>query len=139
MAIKSYDPTKVSVTVNLVPITGFADGDMIMVEYETDENSKHVGTGGEGRFLESKDRSGVCTIRLADYSASNAALQLVRDLNVEVPITITDKTSNADLFFTAGAKCQKVPNFGKGQEAQMNEWPFIFIKGTIVHTGAADL
>lgn len=139
MARKTYDPNKVSVTVNLVPISGFADGEMIVVEYETDENSKHIGTGGEGRFIKSHDRSGTINIRLADYSTSNAALQLVRDLDVEVPITVTDKTSNADLFFTSGAKCQKLPNFVKGAKAQMNEWPFLFIKGIITHTGASEL
>lgn len=139
MAKKTYDPLKVTVTINGVPLNGWADGDMVMVEYDADQTTKHIGTGGEGRFVKSNDVSGVCTFRLADYSDSNAVLTLIRNVDIEVPITITDKTSNADLFFTTGAKLQKTPAFGKGNEAKMNEWPFIFLKGTIDHTGAADL
>ncbi len=139
MGKKTYDPNKVNVSVNLVPITGWADGDMIVVEYDTDHNTKHIGTGGEGRFIKSHDLSGVCNIRLADYANSNAALTLVREVDVEVPIAITDKTSNADLFITTAAKLQKTPGFMKGNEAKMNEWPFIFIKGTMIHSGAGEV
>lgn len=139
MATKSYDPTKNIVTINQVPITGWSDGDMITVTFNNDFTDTHVGTGGEGRFIDRKDRSGVCTMRLADYSPANAALQLIFELNVEVAISIVDKTSNGDSFFTPGAKIGKIPDLVKGAEAKTNEWPWKFHKGKITHAGAAEL
>ena len=139
MAKTVYDPTKVSVSINGVAITGWADGDMVTAEYEVNSISKHIGTGGEGRFIRSLDVSGQCTIRVSDYSNANAALSLINRVGVPVAITVTDKTSNGDLFFTEGAMVQKVPALAKGAEAKMNEWVFEFLRGDIVHAGAADL
>lgn len=139
MTKQFYDPTKVSVSVNKVGITGFADGDIFTAEFTTNKVSKHIGTGGEGRFILSKDVSGTCTIRLADYSNANAGLSVIDKAGVPVAITVTDKTSNGDLFFTEAAMVQKVPNFQKGNEAKMNEWVFEFIRADIVHSGAADI
>jgi len=135
----AYDPTKVSIAVNGVGITGFADGDMFTASYATNKTSTHIGTGGEGRFIVSKDVSGVCTIRLADYSNANAGLQVVDKTGVPVALTVTDKTSNADLFFTEAAMVQKVPDMQKGNEAKMNEWVFEFVRADIVHSGAKDI
>jgi hypothetical protein len=134
-----YDPTKVSVSVNSVGITGFSDGDMFMAELTTDKITGHIGTGGEGRFIESKDRSGTCTIRLADYNNANAALTAIDTAGVPVAITVTDKTSNADLFFTEAAMVQKTPNFEKGAEAKTVEWVFQFLRASIIHSGAAEI
>jgi hypothetical protein len=134
-----YDPTKVSISVNGVGITGFADGDMFTAEFATNKTSTHIGTGGEGRFILSKDASGTCTIRLADYSNANAALSIIDTVGIPVALTCTDKTTFGDLFFTEAAMVQKVPNLQKGNEAKMNEWVFEFIRANIVHTGAADI
>jgi hypothetical protein len=139
MAFLQYDPTKVTVTVGPVAMGGWADGEMITVEYSTDERSKHIGTGGEGRHIRSADKSGTIMIRLADYSPSNAVLQTVNAVDEPVPITVTDKTSNADLFFAESCALVKVPNMVKGAEASINEWTFQFISGTIAHTGAQEV
>ncbi len=139
MALKSFDPNKCIVTINLVPITGWSDGDMINVSFNTDKTNTHVGTGGEGRFIDMKDRSGVCTMRLSDYSPANAVLQLISDINVEVAISIVDKTSAGDTFFTSGAKIGKDPDLVKGAETKTNEWPWKFHKGKITHGGAAEI
>ncbi|MCK4960788.1 MAG: hypothetical protein KAT00_15350 [Planctomycetes bacterium] len=134
-----YDPIKVSISVNGVPVTGWADGDIFTADYEVNKVDKHVGTGGEGRFIVSKDVSGTATIRVADYSDANASLSLIDTVGVPVALTCTDKSSNGDLFFTEAAMVQKVPPLGKGNEAKINEWVFVFIRGTIVHAGVADI
>ncbi len=139
MAQKSFDPTKCITTINQVPITGWSDGDMINVTFNTDFTDTHVGTGGEGRFIDKKDRSGVITMRLSDYSPANAALQVIQELNIEVAISVVDKTSAGDSFFTVGAKIGKPPDLVKGAEAKTNEWPWKFHKGKITHGGAAEL
>jgi hypothetical protein len=134
-----YDPIKVSISINGVPITGWADGDIFMADFATNKTSTHIGTGGEGRFIVSKDASGTCTIRVSDYSLANAGLTVIDTVGVPVAITCTDKSSAGDVFFTEAAMVQKVPEFSKGNEAKMREWVFEFIRANIVHVGAADI
>jgi len=134
-----YDPAKVNVNLGGFPIRGFADGAMITIEYNTDQRSVHVGTGGEGRHIRSKDKSGVATIRLADYSDSNDTMNLIHLADIPVPLTVTDKTTTAGLFFAASAMIQQVPAMEKSNEASMNEWTVQFISGNIVHSGAKDV
>lgn len=139
MANQQYDPAKVSVVVGVATMRGFADGSMISAEYENDENTKHIGTDGQGRHIKSSDRSGQITIRLADYSVSNAALTALHVADVPFPIVVTDKSSNADVFFADSCKVAKRPPIEKSNEAVMNEWIFNFIRGEITHTGAAQV
>jgi len=137
--IVQYDPTKVSVVMGGVPLRGFADGDMVSIEYTNDQRSVHVGTQGEGRHIKSNDLSGTATVRLADYSPSNDALMLIHRADTPLPLVVTDKSTNAGLFFAASAMVQRVPNMVKGSEASMNEWVLEFVKGEINHSGAKDV
>lgn len=143
MALKTFDPTKCITTIGGVPISGWADGDMISVSYDTDRASKHVGTGGEYRFIKSKDLSGVVTIRLADYSPLNKVLDNIEKSGLQVPISIVDKTTVSpgnpgDTFFTPAVELQKQPDFVKGAEAKMNEWNWIYGKGVMTRSGSAE-
>lgn len=134
-----YDPTKVSVVIGVgvgATIRGFADGSMVSAEYTEDENMIHIGTDGYGCHIPSANKSGEVTVRLAAYSPSNAFLTALHLSGVPFPITVTDKSSNADLFFADSCKVKKRPPFEKSNEATMNEWVFNFIRGEIVHSGA---
>jgi hypothetical protein len=133
-----YNPLKVSVIIGGVPVSGWADGDMVIAAYDADHTTKHVGNGGEGRLIETNDRSGTLTVRLSDYSQVNGAMSVIDQAGLPVPIIVTDKTSVGDLFTTSAAKLQKTPDLRKSNEAVMNEWVFVFIKGTIIHSGAKD-
>lgn len=137
--ITQYDPTKVSIIFGGVPLRGFADGDMVTIEYTNDNRSVHVGTQGEGRHVKSNDLSGIATVRLADYSPSNDALMLIHRADTPLPFIVADKSTNAGLFFAASAMVQKVPNMVKSNEASMNEWVIQFVKGEINHSGAKDV
>ena len=137
--VAQYDPTKVSVVIGVgagATIRGFADGAMITAEYTNDENTVHVGTDGQGRHIESADKSGQITVRLADYSPSNAVLTALHLSKVPFPVTVTDKTTTADLFFADSCKIAKRPPMEKSNEATMNEWVINFIRAEIVHSGA---
>jgi hypothetical protein len=143
MALKSFDPTKCITTVATVPVSGWADGDMIVVSYTTNATSTHVGTGGEYRFIDSKDLSGTITIRLADYSPLNTVFDNIVKSGLQVPISVVDKTTQApgipgDTFFTPAAKNQKIPDMMKGNEAKMNEWIWEFGKGVMTRAGSAE-
>jgi hypothetical protein len=138
MAFSQFDPKKTTVIVGTAAMRAFADGEMINVEFTVDKRSKHIGTDGEGRHIKSADASGVATIRLADYSPSNAVLNTIDLADEPVPITMTDKSSTADLFFAESCMLVKVPNMVKGAGAVMHEWQFQFINGTVTHTGAIE-
>ena len=133
-----FDPAKVNIIVGVDTVTGIADGTMIEVEYVNDNRSMHIGTQGEGRHIESKDRSAIITIRLADYSASNDAFQLLGVAGVPVPIIVRDKTTKLGLAFAESCTVQKVPVWGKGDTTTINEWPFNAIRTNIVHSGDKD-
>ena len=133
---KQYDPTKVSVLIGASAARAFADGEMVTVEFSTDKRTKHIGTDGEGRHIKSADKSGTVTVRLASYSPTNLAILALDALDGPFPITLTDKSSNADLFFAASCTLSKIPNMVKGAEESVNEYIFNFIKGEIVHSGA---
>ena len=144
MAQKTYDPTKNISTIATVPITGWADGDMIIVSYETNSVSKHVGTGGEYRFIKSKDMSGTVTVRVADYSPINKVLDNIEKNGLAVPFSTVDMTTVSpgnpgDSFFTPEIMLQKMPDLAKGAEAKMNEWVYEFGKGVMTRSGAAEL
>lgn len=136
--MSSYDPAKVNLIVGGIPVTGFADGTMIEVEYVNDNRSMHIGTQGEGRHIESKDRSAIFTVRLADYSASNDAFALLDLAGVPVPILVQDKTTKAALAFSESCTVRKVPLWGRGDTTTINEWPFQAIRANIVHSGDID-
>ena len=138
MGFKQYDPKKVIMTVGTTTVRGFADGEMINIEYTEDQRSKHIGTGGEGRHIKNQNLSGVCSFKLSDYSPTNAAFQTIHNADTEVPITIVDKTSIGSGFFAASCMVQKVPAFARGKEATEPEWMFQFIKGEITHSGAIE-
>lgn len=136
--MKQYDPKKVSTIIGVIAARGFADGVMIEVEFDEDERSKHIGTDGEGRHVKSANKSGKITIRLADYSPTNAVLTTLDTLDVPFPITIIDKTSNGALFFAESCAIIKPPNFVRGKEASENEWPIQFINGKMIHSGGKE-
>jgi len=133
-----YDPSKVSVILGVAPVRGFADGEMVTVEYSEDKRSVHIGTDGRGRHIKSKNRSGTVTVRLADYSPSNATITTLDLVDEPFPITIIDKRSNGDLFFASSCALKKIPNLAKGDSPAMNEYVFNFVSGTVTHMGAKE-
>jgi hypothetical protein len=139
MAFKSYDPKKVSVTAGGLPLSAFADGEMITVEFTNDFATKHIGTDGQGRHVHTADRSGQITIRLAGYSPSNGTLQNVYEAKAPIAIAVTDKSSLADLFFAESCLLVKLPNMVKGKEETEYEWVYQFIRGDVKLTGAAEV
>jgi hypothetical protein len=139
MAFKQYDPSKVSVIIGTIIARAFADGEFVMVEFDVDKRTKHIGTDGQGRHILGLDRSGKITIRLADYSPTNDSIMLLDELDQPFPITVTDKTTDAGLFFADSCTLTKTPNFARGKEATENEYVFQFINGRVVQSGATEV
>lgn len=136
----NFDPAKVTMqiisTSNSFPVRGWADGQMFTIEFDTEQFSKHVGTGGAGRHIESKDKSGTGTIRLADYSPTNDELNDLANTKETFTVQCTDKTTKQGAGKYRQCHIFKKPDFTKDAVSFMNEWQISFIKGEITHSGA---
>lgn len=71
MAIKQYDPKKVAVIFAGLPLSGFAPGTFVKVEYNEDAFSLEVGADGETTRVKNANMSGKITVTLMASSASN--------------------------------------------------------------------
>jgi len=134
-SIQKYDPSKVTITVGTNIMRGFGESAMVEVEYSEDHYSMHIGVDGNGRHVKILNTSGTVTVTLADYSPSNRALSVMRDLDIAMPITLTDKTTKDDSFFAQSCMLVKTPNMVKAKEAGEYTWVFQFIKGKVFLTG----
>lgn len=139
MAIETYRPSKVGIVINGVPITGWADGDILSIEPIADQHSLHVGTGGEFGVVGSEDGSFRAVFRVMDYSRVNPVFELIKNARVAVAIAVGDKSSAGTFFATDSAYLQKAPPLVKGAEAKVNEWPFICGRGTSYHGGGKEI
>lgn len=138
---KSYDPKKVNVTF-VHPVLGphtvraFGDGTMVQVSYNADFGTVFVGTQGEGRHVESADRSGQATVSIADNSPSNGFFSNAVKSKTPMALTVTDKSSNADLFYAGSVMIGTLPDMTKANENTVNEWVWNFTKGEMNRSGA---
>jgi hypothetical protein len=139
MAFEQYNPTKVSVIIGAIIGRAFADGEMITVEFAEDKRSMHIGTDGQGRHIRNMNASGTITIRFADYSPTNDLIMALDKADQPFPITVTDKSSTAGLFFADSCTLSKIPNFVRGKEATENEYVFNFTNGTVFQSGATEI
>lgn len=136
-----YDPQKVTVQC-VHPVVGphkcraFGDDNMVEAAYNTDFGSVFVSTDGEGRHIKSADRSGTITIPVADNSPTNEYFTAVVAAGEPMAVTVTDKSSKADLFFAGSVSLKTMPNMSKGRDNTVNEWVWNFTNGKMVRSGA---
>lgn len=131
-----WNPEKTSVVVGTHKCRAFGEDNMVDAGFANPMGSVFVSTDGDARHVDSADRSGDVVIPLAANSPSNAVLTAIFAANEAVPITVTDKSSKADLFFAGSCKIKDLPRFVKKKGNTVNEWTFNFTKGKIAHTGA---
>jgi hypothetical protein len=139
MGFKQYDPTKVTTIIGAITARAFADGEMITVTFTEDKRSVHVGTDGQGRHILNKNASGTITVRLADYSPTHDLIMALDAADQPFPMTVTDKTTTAALFFADSCTLSKIPDFTRGKEATEVEYVFNFVNGTVFHSGATEV
>lgn len=124
--MKTYDFKSVAVIVGGRIISGFAEGDAIGVERDTDAWTEQVGAEGEVTRSKSNNKMGKITLRLQQASESNdvlmglyAADQLS---NAGVfPVLIKDN-SGRQLHAAEQAWIKKLPAAPLGQESAAREW-----------------
>lgn len=128
MALRVYDPKLVIITLGSIPMSGFADGTFLNVDYNEDAFSLQVGSDGEGTRTRSNNNSARVSISLMQSSASNDLLSALHELDKAapggigaVPLLIKD-LSGRSLFVAEKAWIVKAPAAEFGREAAAREW-----------------
>lgn len=137
----SFDPLKVTVQC-VHPVAGghkvraYGDDTMVDAGFTSDFGSVFVSTDGEARHIDSADRSGDIVIPVADNSPSNLFFTTVIESKIPMTVTITDKSSKADLFYAGSVKLKTMPRMVKKKGNTVNEYTWNFTKGKMVRAGA---
>ena len=131
--VRTYDPKAVALIVGGVPIGGFADGTFLKVSRSSDSFTKITGVDGVVSRSHIHDRSGECTITLAQTSPSNDILSALYKVDEEsnagvVPILIKDNNptlgSVGSTFVAAKAWIRKLPDAEYAKEVSNRDWVF---------------
>lgn len=126
MAVRSYDPKSVIITIGGVPISGFADGTFLEVTADTQQFTKIVGADGFTTRVKSNNYGGVMTLTLSQSSPSNDVLSSIlaadRASNLGVvPILIKD-LSGTTIIFSGTGWIQQFPDVVFGNEINNRAW-----------------
>lgn len=126
---KVYDADQVTVVLANIPIdSGYADGEFLRIEQDSNDFSDYVGTDGEVTRSKTNDRRATITLILAQSSTGNAILSALNNLDREASggagigtMLIRDKQGTS--IYTA-SKCwiAKPPNVTFGRETSTREW-----------------
>ena len=121
-----YDPKDVHVIISGIPMTGFGDGDKVIVEPVTKENYKsHCGVDGDVSFSKVNDDRAMMTVRLKQSSPSNIVLEgLLRSPSL-FPISVINKRGGAYTGGAAECLIAEKSSVKFGAEEQVKEWKII--------------
>lgn len=126
--MKDYDPTEVTVSFAGITIQGFADGEFVRVEQDTDDFTDVVGTDGEVSRSKTSDRRATVTFLLMQTSATNILLSALSNADRDAPggagvgaLYIRDRQGTS-LHRAAEAWIQKPPNVSYDRTPGPREW-----------------
>lgn len=126
MALRTYDPASVVVSIAGVPISGYADGTFVSVDRDDDAFTKVTGADGNTTRIKSNNRSGFLTLTLLQSSPSNDILSGLAQLDEAtnagvVPVLVKDMSGNS-IYFSAQGWIRKYPTSDFGKEINNREW-----------------
>jgi len=127
----TYDPTKLTVIVGGVIVSGFIDGDFITAKRDEDLYMKRVGADGHVARARNGNKSGSIEIKLLQSSpAVNELSELVAldnflfDGDILIPIQIVSPGDGAELVVSTQSWLKTPPEIVFGKE--VGERSFLF-------------
>ncbi len=131
MSFKIYDADQVTLNVVGIPITsGYADGEFLRVEKETDDFTDVVGTDGSVTRSKTKDERATITVVLMQTADSNAVLAALSLVDRAAPngagvgaLFIRDRQGTS-LYEADELWISKSPDATFDREATSREWTF---------------
>ncbi len=142
MATKTYDSSRVIITVGPHIITGYAEDSFVTVEEMGDGITSVVGANGEKARSMSQNRSLTITLSLLQTSKSNDALSSLHDFDRAsggrgtFPLQITDLTGRT-MISDASSWIVKKPNSEFGPTVNGREWTIETSNDAIYYVGGA--
>ena len=127
MAVKTYNPSRVTVVMNGFPMTGFADGTFVNITMQSDGITTSVGADGEIARAINTDRRCTVTISLQQTSPGNAYLSTLFSMDTLTcggtigPILIQDLCGET-LFMAAQAWVVKPADVEFSKEISTRAW-----------------
>jgi len=126
MALRTYDPRSVIVSIGGVPMSGYADGTFLTVDRDEDAFSKVTGADGYSTRVKSNNRGGSLTLTLKQSSPSNDVLSGFANLDElsnagVVPVLVKDTSGNS-IYFSATGWVKKYPSSEFGKELNNRDW-----------------
>lgn len=85
MTVKNYDPKSITQVFAGIPITGYAKGTFVSIEFNEDAFALTVGADGEGCRSRTNNRSAKITFTLMQSSPSNDLLSAMHNLDQMSP------------------------------------------------------
>ncbi len=133
MALKTFDPKKVSITFGAGILTGFADGTFITVEQVEDSFSETTGPDGEVVRVASNNPLKIVVLTFQQSSDSNSFLSAVHQLDIRtnqgvLPFAL--KEIDGDTIVLSGrAYIRKFANIEFAKEVTNREWTIVLAEG----------
>lgn len=126
MAVRTYDPKSVVITVGGIPMSGYADGTFCEVTRDDVAFTKVVGADGTTTRVKSNNTGGSLVITLKQSSPSNDVLSGFAQADElanagVVPILVKDLSGNS-IYFSATGWIQKVADSTFGNEINNRTW-----------------
>lgn len=139
--LKTYDPSRVILTIGGHRVTGFAPGTFINIVRSQNNFDGQVGPDGVDYIRTKKnDRSALMTFQLQQTAGSNRVLSnlATRDevsADGVVPCQILDELSPDTIFVTGKAWIQKPPDGAYGDSPQPRSWQVMMVEVPMTHGG----
>lgn len=130
MSVKTYMPDEVTIAIGPVLIeSGFADGEFIRIEQESDDTTDVVGTDGEVAVSRTNDRRATITVILMQTANANDGLSVLHGLTLNspgmagaiFPLLIRDRNGRA-IYESEDAWVARAPDVSFDRQAGPREW-----------------
>jgi len=128
--LRSYSPKDVIVTVNGIPLTGYAPDTFISISRNAELVEEEVGSDGSLSLTKVADKTGEITIMLQQTSPTNTALsaaalvqEYATDEIIPMVITILDPSGSV-LAAATNSYFKSYPSMDVGASQNAREWMF---------------
>jgi hypothetical protein len=124
--VQTYDPKKVHVFFNGIPVTGYAKDTFITIERKEDAYKPYVGCDGRYTRAKVNDHSAEIKIKLVQDSPTNDLLSAVAILDEQTDmgsgVFLMTDLAGATVAKATDAWIQKMPTVERGAEVGEVEW-----------------
>ena len=142
--MKSFSFNNVSLLVQGQEMTGWPDGDDVIIAERLFESSEHIiGVDGAMTMFVSNDRSGTISFKLMQNSPSNALLTgmvTAQENNAFIPVFAQCRNTQGGEFISGTqGYIQRPSNMQFGQKLVPVEWILVFERLDFINIGTEEL